>query len=263
MTFQVNRRQPLSGSNGWLVVCVITLSVSQSFGAPVLQKTSVGTIDWTSGLIRVVGVGTPRLLSATAGVTEGSLTRLAKADGQKRLKTILDNFCPVVRNGEKTRVGGCLKSAELGIPSTPLRMSDGSIHQVFTLPFDTIFGADNQSVNPKDITQPTALLVRMRNEAVKPTSAVIFVADTDSPIVAGGKHGAIGRRGIRWVHKPISNSVLSSLGPRILAVDGRLVRESQNSSRPTIKLNIGTTRLASLPSFIPVLITVPGGIDEN
>ena len=85
MIFQASRRRPLSGNKALVVVALVLGVGSVSFSAPIIQTNEAGTVDWTTGMIRVVGVGTPRVLSALAGVTDSDLSRAADVDGHSRL----------------------------------------------------------------------------------------------------------------------------------------------------------------------------------
>lgn len=101
--------------------------------APIVQRDDHGDIDWTAGELRALGVGTPKILSPTAGVTRQDLYRAAVADAQARLGHLLDQ----VRLDSRHRLGGLhrpgfaqRRQQALGTfeAEDALHFTDGTVH---------------------------------------------------------------------------------------------------------------------------------------
>ena len=262
MTFPASRRQPLSGNNTYALAALIICFALSAQATPYLQRSPAGTINWTQGVIRVVGVGTPKVLSATAGVTEGDLSRMAKVDAHTRLKEILKTICPG-GSAASTKTGrACATSAELGVPENPIRMSDGTIHQAFTLPFSKI-GPQGVRSKPTSKDEPTGLLIRLEQPVTAPVLMMQIQLKNGRKIGIGPMSDSLGQNGILWTLRPLRKALSSKLGKRAIRTTGELAASPTPTKQPVISIGLTQDEFQAIPKTATVLISLPEVVDEN
>lgn len=98
---------------------------------PVITTTDDGVIDWTRREVRANGVGTPRVISPTGGLTPREPYAVARADAERRISALLARL-PIEG---KTRLRGVAaltearKSAARSYSSSSAKhFSDGTVH---------------------------------------------------------------------------------------------------------------------------------------
>lgn len=99
---------------------------------PVVQTVEDGVVDWSNGEARVLGVGTPRILSATGSITAFDPFVKADQDARERLGRVLkalplDSGAVV---GDRAQLADAADRFVLDIPlGRPMAFSDGTVHQ--------------------------------------------------------------------------------------------------------------------------------------
>ncbi len=99
---------------------------------PVIQTVEDGSIDWSNGEARVLGVGTPRILSATGSITAFDPFLKADQDARERLGRVLKAL-PLDASGRVGNTPDLAEAADRFALEAPLRkptaFSDGTVHQ--------------------------------------------------------------------------------------------------------------------------------------
>jgi hypothetical protein len=87
-------------------------------------------VDWTTGIVRVMGVGTPRILSPTGGLLERDAIELAREDAFLRLrKAFMSLPRPAEPPGGPTPLAAAAdRAVTLAVFSEPLFFADGTAH---------------------------------------------------------------------------------------------------------------------------------------
>ncbi|MCA9537541.1 MAG: hypothetical protein KC620_01560 [Myxococcales bacterium] len=254
MTSPASRPPPSSGSDraAWLLAVALLLVGA----APVETITDDGRIDWTNRMIRVQGVGTPRVLSPTGGVTAHDAYEEARADAERRLGRLLARL-PVDaqrRLAELKALDGQREAAAKAYVSTAARhFSDGTVHLPAEIPFAWV-AASWPDTGPAAISPgvaddgPTGLLIRV-DGAVAPAVRLRFVGPSERSITAGVAGDAVGAAGVIWTHDEAEAIASPLIGPRPKVIRAK----SAGPAAP------GTLRIAEDAAWL-LDARVPGGV---
>lgn len=187
-----------------LALCLIILA------APITVSGVDGEIDWTARTVRVLGVGTPRILSHTGGITPTDPMTAAKADARQRLRRMLGGLpdqTPAVRDRFRT-------AAENPRWGEPRYFSDGTVHQ----PAVASFGLAKvpRAVDP---LAPTGLIIELSAD-IDPRLQISLLADGDAPVPAGMPTDRVAPAGVVWVRGTVEPDQLKHVGPQPLLLKG-------------------------------------------
>jgi hypothetical protein len=148
----------------WALPLPLSLtSLAPLSAAPASQEVTVrveeGLVNLSRAELRVVGVGTPRLLSPTGGLAKEELGQVARRDLLRRIIHLQERL----QGGDEG--GGLTPCAPSELKKTisqvrPLRFSDGSVHLPLTLPLKALWCVQSpqssQNSQGKGVAQPTA-----------------------------------------------------------------------------------------------------------
>ena len=173
--------------------------------APVETKTDDGVIDWGAREVRVIGVGTPRIVSNTGALTEKDLYQAARLDAERRLRSVLARI-PI---GNGTTLGELPKLAPI-LHRTVLQMkagearhfADGTIHIPASASFGWVsksLGSEPEGSSPRDETAPTGLVLELTSR-VEPTIRALLVSAAGLTVSVGTSVDPVGAEGISWVY---------------------------------------------------------------
>lgn len=207
-----------------------------------MQRDDDGVIDWTAGELRALGVGTPQILSPTAGVTRRDLYGVATADAQRRLAHLVDR----VRLDQNGRLGGISqagfterrRAALASFEAEDARFfSDGTVHLPARLPLAWAAASLGQP-GPAPAEVPFVgppLPAELAAQWPMPTGVVLQVNGALSPSLrlkldfpegpdwrAGVAGDAVGGRGLRWFRTGAA-ALAEHVGahPRVIEVRAR------------------------------------------
>ena len=193
----------------WLTVIILA--------APIVVDLPTGQIDWTDRTVSVLGVGTPKILSHTGGMTAVDPLEAAAADAKARLTALLANLpvgaaqvaesVPALRARFEEAAAGAQQQ-------TPRYFSDGTVHLPVTATF-----ASPQVPRAVDPLAPTGLIIRLSGD-IDPRLQIALVADGGAPILAGLPGQRVAPAGIIWVRGEPSAVHLEHVGPQPLQIKG-------------------------------------------
>lgn len=171
---------------------------------PVETKTDDGVVDWSKRQVRVVGVGTPRVVSNTGALTDGDLYQAARLDAERRIRNLLKSL-PV---GNGTTLGDASvaapqlhKSVVQLVAGATRHFSDGTIHIPAHASFDWVsvaLGARTKPAQKWADDAPTGLVLELTS-AVEPTIQALLVSANGLTVSAGVQSDSVGGRGLAWV----------------------------------------------------------------
>lgn len=185
--------------------------------APIVVEQPDGRVDWTTRTVHARGVGTPKILSHTGGITPEDPLTAAQADLKRRLGALLKAL-PV--DGRETvasrpRVDGRLLDAiAKAAAADPLYFSDGTVH----LPGEASF-AFPYAPRAVDPEAPTGLIVTLSAD-IDPRLRLQLIAPGVPPVSAGLPDDRVAPAGIVWVRGKADAAQLRHVGPQPLAVEG-------------------------------------------
>jgi hypothetical protein len=99
-------------------------------------------VDWTAGVVRVLGVGTPRILSPTGGLLERDAIELAREDAFKRLRTAIAALPrPADAPGGAAPLAAAVdRAVTLAVFTEPVFFADGTAHMTAEVALFAAFG---------------------------------------------------------------------------------------------------------------------------
>lgn len=193
----------------WLALVVLA--------SPIQVDLPTGQIDWTDRTVSVLGVGTPKILSHTGGITPVDPLTAAKADARARIKALL-NGLPVGSAQVASAVPALRdrfdKATSAGPMQAPRYFSDGTVHLPATATF--AFPRAPRAVDP---LAPTGLIIELSAD-IDPRLQIALVADGGAPILAGLPGQRVAPAGIIWVRGAVGYEHLKHVGPQPLQVKG-------------------------------------------
>ncbi len=172
--------------------------------APVEETTDDGTIDWTHGTVRALGVGTPRILSPTGALTDGDPYEIAKGDAQARLRRLLARvrLDAAARLGQVETLTPALDAAVRAYRADAARtFSDGTVHLPARVDLAWIPAAVAGAPPPRlpaEAGAPTGLVVQVEGGA-SPALRVRLTGPDGASVFAGLPTDPIGAEGVAWV----------------------------------------------------------------
>lgn len=184
---------------------LVALVALASLGAgPVEETTDDGTIDWTHGAVRALGVGAPRILSPTGALTDVDPYEVAKQDAQARLRRLLARvrLDAVARVGQVESLAQPLEAAVRAYRADAARtFSDGTVHlparvDLAWIP-TAVAGAPPPRL-PAEAGTPTGVVVRVEGKAT-PALRVRLTGPDGASVFAGLPTDPVGAEGIAWV----------------------------------------------------------------
>lgn len=187
-----------------LALCLIILAT------PITVDSTAGEIDWTARTVRVLGVGTPKILSHTGGITPEDPMTAAKADARRRLQQVFKTL-PDQTSVLKKRLGA---AADAPIWGDARYFSDGTVHQPATASF--ALAKVPRAVDP---LAPTGLIIELSAD-INPRMRITLLADGDTPIEAGMPTDRVAPAGVVWVRTAIEPAQLKHVGPQPLLLKG-------------------------------------------
>ena len=197
------------GMTVWLALVVLA--------TPIRVDLPTGQIDWTDRTVSVLGVGTPKILSHTGGITPVDPLTAAKADAQARMKGLLSGL-PVDAAQVVSAVSALRDrfetAASNGQMQAPRYFSDGTVHLPATATF--AFPRAPRAVDP---LAPTGLIIKLSAD-IDPRLQIMLVADGGAPVPAGLPEHRVAPAGIIWVRGDIQHDHLKHVGPQPLQVEG-------------------------------------------
>ncbi len=146
-----------------------------------MQIDDDGQIDWTRGQLRVVGVGTPRVLSPSGGITDGDPYQVAVTDARRRLARLLERVRLDAQGlyGRRPALSGAGQRALEGFTSEGARrFSDGTVHVPAALSLDWLPAAVGEPPAPEDpsvFTGPPLPPEVVERSADLPTGLILTV----------------------------------------------------------------------------------------
>ena len=258
-TFQVSPRQPLSGNRLSLIgVCICLLGA-----APVESKTDDGVVDWSARIVRVVGVGTPNIVSNTGALTNDDLYKAARVDAEKRLRRALYQL-PM---GNGSRLGDLPALAPLLhktvlrlVAKETLRFADGTVHLPVEASFawvsERVGGRGRPSRAPTAPTEPTGIILEL-GSVVQPSIRALLVSANGLTVSAGTGTDPVGAHGLCWVRSRAEALVHPLAGERPLVLPAAV-----GSSGPgqIFRLGLDASRVFE-PGGVPggLVIVMPQG----
>jgi len=226
--------------------------------APVEVKTDDGVIDWSERVVRVVGVGTPRVVSNTGALTEQDLYQAARIDAEKRLRRVLHRLR--LGNGgtlgERDKVAPALHRTVLQLSAGATRhFSDGTIHIPAKASFAWVvkaLGDDAKDVIQRPPSGPTGLILEL-TARVEPTVRALLVS-ADGLTVSVGAHGdPVGGLGLVWVESKAAALNHPLAGERPLVLPAAI-----GSSGPgqIFRLNVEATPVFAPPGIAGGIVVI-------
>ena len=206
MISRTNRQRPSSGNK--LFRCLLLGAVALSallattvHAAPIEQRLEEGVIDWSRAELRTVGVGTPRILSPTGGVTDDSPIELARKDAERRLEKLVGRL----RWNQKDRLSQHPLWLQRGneaakqLRATALqRGSDGTVHLHVVVPMSQLMKR-TQPTSP-DLDAPANPKLWIRVKAPLRPCAQLTTQHQGEPELTVGLGDPVNteRRGLYW-----------------------------------------------------------------
>ncbi|MEE2785972.1 MAG: hypothetical protein VX589_01445 [Myxococcota bacterium] len=273
MTFQVNHQRPLSGNRRFLWGVLATfIAGGVAHSAPFVQRLPGGEINWSSGTIEVVGVGTPTILSASGAVSQGDLIQQAARNGQQKMRAILRAICPRLFDGGQQQNGdydNCVNSAETSLIGRLRQFSDGSIHRRQTLLFSKLLSHYRARAPQRgEPTGESGELERSAPGSVTPARARLRII-VDEPLppvlfmklrVGGGPtyemglpNSQLGRLGLRWLAGADEQSRTVDQAQQAFTVRGRRV-EGSHADVAMVAVDLSVKDLARIDPDAKVVV---------
>lgn len=217
--------------------------------ANVVTRIDGARIDWTARVVRVTGVGTPRVLSPTGAITEDDPYEAARADAEARLNRALGGI--PVDGGRRLRAMGRLTDARRAAArrytsARTLHFSDGTVHlpaaagfewvptewplEAPSTPAEHAQGATGReapaagqgapaAVDPAGAETPTGLVIEL-DAAVEPALRLELSGPDGQTLMAGVRGDRLGARGVVWVRRADDPRAVAWAGERPLVVKG-------------------------------------------
>jgi hypothetical protein len=107
---------------------VLAALLTLLWGSAAVAGPPVVGMDWPTGRLRVLGVGTPRLLSPTGSLLLEDATELARAHARRRLAEAMLALPVPAGEAEGARQMAAGRAAGLVRFGTPRTFSDGTVH---------------------------------------------------------------------------------------------------------------------------------------
>lgn len=238
----------LAGGLALWGLCLTGVGVSSaapSGRSDVIEDHPDGRINWSTGHIEVLGVGTPKVLSPTGSLTERDPYVLAREDARDRLARLLAEL----QIDSQRRLGGVddlqpLVQMQLrGFTSETARhFSDGTVHLPAQVSFQWLPGAmaaaemgvaTEQAVAPPisaaalvpgDASPPpqfTPLVVQLEG-GMKPAVQIELAAPGGGRRRPAGLPGdPLGAEGVRWIKGMRSAKQALKAGPKPVILKGK------------------------------------------
>lgn len=205
-------------------------------GDQVIQRHEDGQINWTEGVVEVIGVGTPKILSPTGGLTERDPYTAAREDAQRRLTRILADV-QIDRGRALAAAPDLAPLAEVklrGFTSEAARhFSDGTVHLPARLPLGWIpealaaaeMGVPMDAVGGSGGAAPAGAvpLVIQLSASIAPAVQIELVApgEGDRPRRQAGLPGdLLAVDGVRWVKGKKALAALRRQTPAPVIIEG-------------------------------------------
>ncbi|MCB9552964.1 MAG: hypothetical protein H6705_14025 [Myxococcales bacterium] len=183
-------------------------------------------IDWTARVARVVGVGTPRILSPTGAVTGEDLHDKAREDAAARMTRLL-RAVPV-GGGETAGQVAALDAAREAATRAMragevIDFSDGTVHQPAEVTLDWVAAAwpAGEATVPGDAA--TGIVITLSGEA-QPTARVELRGSAGAKGTAGARGDRLAPAGLVWA-RAIDDAPAGFVGERPRAVAGEAAGE--------------------------------------
>lgn len=214
-----------------LAAVLLTLAAPPAAAEPVISTRGDAVIDWTARVVRVTGVGTPRVISPTGALTPDDLYATARADARDRVARALGEI--------PFEAGKTLREVEpLAAPRDAAarayrsertrHFSDGTVH----LPVEADFSWVPAAWAPDPIDgvltlgppappgddEPTGLVITLSGPA-EPAIRVTLRGPDDVTTRLGLRGDPIGADGIIWV-RDRADAPDAFVGPRPRLVEG-------------------------------------------
>ncbi len=200
-------------------VALLLSALLLASGAGHQQALPEGTVDWGRAELRVLGVGTPRVLSSTGSLTTADPYQAARRDARRRLQALLYAL-PVDRKrrlGDIEALSEKLKVALLDHRAGEARhFSDGTVHLPARLDFAWVPSAladSKEAVSPPE--GHTGLILRLTGKT-KP-SLLVRVQAGELEVSAGRAGDPVGAAGVAWFDKAEAAAAWPGVGtnPRV------------------------------------------------
>ena len=182
---------------------------------PVERKNDDGVVDWSARVIRVNGVGTPRILSPTGALTPKDPYAEARGDARARLKRLLARLRvePGKRLSDYKALRGRSAAAVEGFTSTEARrFSDGTVHLPAQVTFDWVPAAV-AGLSPLPVEGEVSGLVLRVEGKVQPRLRVRLRGKART-VSAGFPGDPVGSGGVAWFHDEASALAWPGVGPK-------------------------------------------------
>jgi hypothetical protein len=220
-TSPASRRRRSSGSSAALLGLLLLGAAPPE---PVVRITEDGVVDWSTRTVRAIGVGTPKILSPTGGITPRDPYVVAREDAKGRLERLLAR----VRVEPGTRLAGYEAVAERRASAIEqfttqeaLRFSDGTVHLPVTVPFDWVPSAlvGRDPVKASEDAVVTGLVIRVEGK-IEPRLRLKLGAGKRS-VGAGFPDDPVGSGGVAWFHDEKQALAWPTVGPRPRVVSAK------------------------------------------
>lgn len=229
MTSAASRRRRSSGSEGRGVLRLFTgfftafalLAGPAVAAEPVVTEHPDGVIDWTARRARVVGVGTPLILSPTGAVTRDDLHEKARADAAARMARLL-RAVPVGGGQTAGQVAGLDAAREAATramqPGEAIDFSDGTVHEPVEAELAWVAAAWPASEATVPRGEVTGLVITLAGEA-QPAARVELRGPDGARAMAGARGDRLGPAGLVWARSP-GDAPAAFVGPQPRTVAG-------------------------------------------
>lgn len=217
-----------------LAALLFALSAHSAAAEPVISTRGDAVIDWTARVVRVTGVGTPRIISPTGALTPDDLYATARADARDRVARALGEipFEAGTTLGQVEPLAAPRDAAARAFRSERTRhFSDGTVHLPVEADFSWIPAAWTPDlVNgvrtlgppaPPGDDEPTGLVITLSGPA-EPAIRVTLRGPADATTRLGVRGDPIGADGIIWV-RDRGDAPDAFVGPRPRVVEGEAI----------------------------------------